>query len=103
VTSPADQQHAVWLGGSWKYCPWRILALSAPTFIALVFAMRRLAPTRLLLAGGASGLLSGALGATIYGLFCPETSATFVATWYTLGILASGAVGALLGPRIMRW
>ena len=103
IATPADQQRAVWLGGSWNLCPWRILALSAPTYVALVFAMRRLAPTRLILAGGAAGLLSAALGATIYGLFCPETSATFVATWYTLGIIASGAVGALLGPRLLRW
>jgi hypothetical protein len=103
VSTPADQQRAVWLGGSWTLCPWRILALSVPTYIALVLAMRRLAPTRLRLAGGAAGVLSGALGATIYGLFCRETSATFVATWYTMGILASGAIGALLGTRLLRW
>ena len=103
LSTPADQQRAVWLGGSWTLCPWRILSLSVPTYIASVLAMRRLAPTRLILAGGAAGVLSGALGATIYGFFCPETSATFVATWYTLGILASGAIGALLGPSLLRW
>jgi hypothetical protein len=27
----------------------------------------------------------------------------FVATWYTLGIAATGALGALLGPRLLRW
>jgi hypothetical protein len=103
VSTPADQQRAVWLGSSWNRCPLRILALSAPTFVALVIALRRLAPTQLALAGGAAGVLSAALGATIYGLFCPETSATFVAIWYTLGILMSGVIGALLGPRLLRW
>jgi hypothetical protein len=27
----------------------------------------------------------------------------FVATWYTLGIGLAGALGALLGPRVLRW
>ena len=27
----------------------------------------------------------------------------FVATWYTLGIALTAALGALLGPRLLRW
>jgi hypothetical protein len=47
--------------------------------------------------------LAGGVGATVYGLYCQETAAAFVATWYTLGVAACAAVGALLGPRILRW
>ena len=38
-----------------------------------------------------------------YALACTEASPAFVAVWYTLGIIVTGAVGALLGPRVLRW
>jgi hypothetical protein len=44
-----------------------------------------------------------ALGACGYALACAEPSPAFVAAWYTLGILATGALGAALGPRVLRW
>jgi hypothetical protein len=65
--------------------------------------LRQLAPTRLRLAGAGAGLLAGALGATVYGLHCPETGAAFVATWYSLGVATWAAIGAALGPRLLRW
>jgi len=98
-----DQRAAAWLGHSWTLCPWRILVAAAPVFVALVLALRRLAPTRLALAGAAAGLLAGAIGATVYGLACNETSATFLAFWYTLGIAGCAAIGAVLGRWLLRW
>jgi hypothetical protein len=62
-----------------------------------------MAPTRLRLAGAAAGLLAGGVAATVYGLHCQEMTAAFVVTWYSLGVAASVAVGALLGPRLLRW
>ena len=38
-------------------------------------------------AGAAAGLAAGAFAATVYCLHCPEVSAIFVLTWYSLGIL----------------
>jgi hypothetical protein len=55
------------------------------------------------IAGLAAGLTSGGLAATMYALHCPEWAASFVATWYALGILASGALGAVAGRRVLRW
>ena len=55
------------------------------------------------LAGAAAGLLSGTGGALIYTLHCTEMAAPFLAIWYLLGILIPAAVGALLGPRLLRW
>jgi hypothetical protein len=103
MRTPAGSMEAVVLGHTWKWCPFRILTLSAPLTLALCLAMRRLAPTRLTLAGAAAGVLAGGLAAAIYGLYCQETSAVFLAVWYSLGVAASGALGALLGPRLMRW
>lgn len=92
-----------WLGRSWDLCLPRIVGLSAPVFLAVIWAMRALAPTRLHLAGFAAGIAAGAVGATVYGLACDESAAAFMATWYSLAILAVGAIGALLGPRLLRW
>jgi hypothetical protein len=80
-----------------------VLRLAIPIFIGLLWAYRRLAPTRLRAAGAAAGLAAGASAATLYCLHCPETSALFVLTWYSLGIAMMTAIGALLGPRLLRW
>ena len=97
------QMTALWLGQTWDVCPLRIIALAAPLFVGTTWAMRGLAPTRLAAAGAAAGLFAGAAGATIYGLYCEETAATFVFAWYTLGIALCAGLGGLLGPRLLRW
>ncbi len=102
TASPADRLD-VWLGGSWRRCPFNILALSAPTLVLTLAMVRRLAPTRLRAAGAAAGLLAGGVATTAYALHCPETAPAFVATWYTLGMLLSAAVGGIIGPWALRW
>ena len=101
--TPVGDWLSMWLGNTWKKCPWLVLALSAPIFIGLLWSFRRLAPTRLRAAGAAAGIAAGAWAATLYCLHCPEVSAIFVLTWYTLGIALAAAVGAVLGPRLLRW
>jgi hypothetical protein len=101
--SPAVSNTAFWLGSSWWECPLYVIALSAPVVVALIFALSRLAPTRLALAGAAAGLVGGATGATAYALHCVETSPAFVLVWYSLGLAATSAAGALLGRRMLRW
>jgi hypothetical protein len=101
--APAGETVAMWLGESWKVCPWLVLLLSLPIFVGLLWSYRRFAPTRLRAAGATAGLSAGAWAATLYCLHCPEVSAMFVLTWYSLGIGLATAVGALLGPRLLRW
>lgn len=101
--TPRSEWLAMWLGKTWMVCPWLVLALSAPIFVGLLWSFRRLAPTRMRAAGGAAGLAAGAFAATIYCLHCPEVSAIFVLTWYSLGILLAAGIGALVGPRLLRW
>lgn len=103
LASPADERAAHVLGESALQCPWNVLALSLPGLVASLWALRGLAPTRPRAAGLAAGLLAGAIGAFAYALACHEASVTFVALWYSLGIALSGALGALLGPRLLRW
>jgi hypothetical protein len=103
ITAPDDKRMAMWLGQSWAICPAIVLALSLPIMATLMFAARSLAPTQLRLTGAVIGLASGAAAATIYCLHCPEATATFVLSWYTLGIVLAAGVGALLGPKLLRW
>lgn len=91
------------LGSTWRVCPLNIAMLSLPMFCASLWAMKGLAPTRPALAGAATGLLSGALGALVYTLHCPESAAPFLAIWYVLGIFIPAGAGALIGWRLLRW
>lgn len=91
------------LGRSWASCPWRVAALSVPALAAAMWALRGLAPTRPRWAGFAAGLFAGSLGALGYALYCPELSPLFVLVWYTAGVLLPAALGALLGPLLLRW
>jgi len=94
---------ALWLGHTWKVCSPLIVLLAIPIYACLIAAIRSLAPTRPARAGAAAGFVAGALAATFYGLHCPEQAAVFVVTWYTLGIGAATALGALAGSRLLRW
>jgi hypothetical protein len=103
MLTPAPMREGLVFGDTALRCAISIMLLSVPVFGACVWAFRRLAPTRLRLAGGATGVLSGAVGAGVYAFSCPETSAAFMITWYTVGILVAGLLGALAGPRLLRW
>ncbi len=102
AAAPGERIGAL-LGRSWYRCPLIVAGVALPALAAVLCTLRGMAPTRLREAGLAAGLLAGALGAIGYALHCPEESLAFIAVWYSLGILASGALGALLGPRLLRW
>jgi len=101
--TPAGERTAAILGQTWRVCPFAIAMLSVPVFIAIFWALRGLAPTRLRLAGAVGGLLSGALATLVYCLHCPEMGVAFWGVWYVLGMLVPTAIGALLGKRLLRW
>lgn len=100
--TPQDRQDLI-MGVSASSCPFNIAILSAPVFVAAMWAMRGLAPTRLVLAGAAAGLLAGGVGALAYALYCIEMAAPFLGTWYLAGMLIPAAAGALVGPLLLRW
>lgn len=100
---PAGERAAALLGHSARSCPWIVFGLSLPALWLTLRAVSSLAPTRGRLTGFAAGLFAGALGASGYALACDELAPSFVATWYTLGILLVGLLGAVLGKRLERW
>jgi RNA polymerase sigma-70 factor (ECF subfamily) len=99
---PAERRDLLF-GRTWASCPLLIATLSVPTFVAMIWAVKGLAPTRLRLAGAAMGLASGGIGAVVYSLHCPEMEAPFLGSWYLVGLLIPTAMGMLLGPRLLRW
>jgi hypothetical protein len=103
LSTPSGDMRAALMGSTWDRCPWRIVALAIPGLALSLLALRRLAPTRPALAGAGAGLFVGGVSATVYGLHCGETSAAFTMIWYTSGIAACVALGALAGWRLLRW
>ncbi len=103
LITPADDWTALWQGQSWHVCSIKVATLSLPILAGYMLAFRAFAPTRLRLTGAVAGLSAGACAATFYGLHCPEASALFIFVWYSLGMMAAGAIGALTAPKLLRW
>ena len=83
----ATRRAVLFFGDTWDVCPFLIALLSVPGFIAAMWAMQGLAPTRLRLAGAAAGLFAGAVATLVYCLHCPEMAAPFIGFCYVLGML----------------
>jgi len=90
-------------GMHWATCLLCIPLFAVGPFAALIWALRKGAPTNLRRAGAIAGLVAGALGATAYAFHCPDDSVPFIAIWYGTLVALCGAIGALLGPRLLRW
>ncbi|TAG06292.1 MAG: DUF1109 domain-containing protein [Betaproteobacteria bacterium] len=103
IDAPADRRLPMILGVSWDVCSRNIAMLSIPLFLASIWVARQFAPTRLRVTGAVLGFFSGAVGALIYSMHCPELSPSFLMIWYTLGMLIPAVIGALLGRRLLAW
>ncbi|MGJ7508748.1 DUF1109 domain-containing protein [Variovorax sp. GT1P44] len=103
MSSPAEERPTLVMGQTWRVCTLNIAMIALPVFVAVLLALKGLAPTRLALAGAAAGAMAGGAGAAVYALHCPELAAPFVAVWYVAGIALPVVAGALIGPRVLRW
>ncbi len=101
--TPAGERVALVLGSTWKTCVLNITVLSLPLLVAGFLAIRGMAPTRPVLAGGTAGILAGATAAAVYALHCPEMTAPFLGIWYVLGVAVPTAIGAVLGKPLLQW
>ncbi len=101
--APVDQRNALIFGISWRECPVLIAGLSLPLLAILLRLFAGFAPQRPRLTGAVIGLAAGATTAMLYSLHCPETAMTFLLLWYSAGIAIIAAIGAIVGPRVLRW
>jgi hypothetical protein len=84
-------------------CVVLIPMLAALPFAALLLALRQGATSHPKLAGAVAGLVSAAIGATLYATHCPDDSPFFVATWYVIAAGFMAMLGAAIGERYLRW
>lgn len=91
------------VGNNSKFCLTFIPVISLPLLLAALLGLRHGAPSRPALSGAIAGMLSAGLAATLYASHCTDDSPLFVATWYTLATALVAAIGALLGPRMLRY
>jgi hypothetical protein len=103
ATTPAASWGARAIGSNSRLCLVAIVALAIAPLAVLLATMRAGAPRSPSLAGAATGLLSGAIGAFFYAIHCPDDSPLFVALWYTPPVLAMTVIGALAGRSALRW
>ncbi|MEB2847864.1 DUF1109 family protein [Rhizobiales bacterium RZME27] len=103
AATSAYEHHRLIMGISYWFCPLIILAAGAPLMAATFWFLRRAAPTQPRLAGFIAGATAGSIGAWVYSWGCIENGLTFVALWYTLGIVLCGLIGMLLGRQLLRW
>lgn len=103
TTMPMPERMPALMGDSARVCAPNILLLSALAAPFVFWSARAFAPTRPTLAGAAAGLLTAGVAATLYGLHCPEHTASFVAVWYLMGIGLAVAAGAAIGRVVFRW
>lgn len=100
---PASAWRPALVGTNWVHCLMLVPLFGALPLVLALWGIRQGAPTRPALTGFLAGLLAGGLGAAAYAANCPDDSPLFVMTWYPVGILGLGAVGALAGARLLRW
>lgn len=103
LAAPPGYRLQLMLGTTWHVTTSNIVVLSLPPLVAIMHAMRRLAPTRLRLTGAGVGLLAGAQGTLVYSLYTPEMSIPFWAVWHMLAMAITAALGAALAPKLLRW
>ena len=103
ASAPAGQRASMVAGTSAMMCVLSIAILSLPLLVAMFAALRGLAPTRLTAAGMVAGGLAGAAAALVYAVHCNEMALPFLAVWYVFGMFVPAAIGAVAGPRLLRW
>ena len=91
------------IGSNSLNCLPMVPILSLAPLAVVLWMLRRAAPASPALAGAAAGFMAALSGATLYAFHCFDDSPLFVATWYSLAVLGMTAVGAWLGPKLLRW
>ena len=101
--TPLSEWKAMIIGQYWLLCLLCIPLNAIVPFAAIIWVMRQLAPTNLMLAGAMAGRTAGSISAFAYSLHCTDDSFPFIALWYSLTIALCAVLGGLVGQRLLRW
>jgi len=101
--SPRAAWHAMLFSPQWSMCLICIPLFALAPFAALIWALRRAAPTHPALTGATAGMIAAASGAAIFSCCIPGSSLPFVTVWYGGVILFCALAGAAVSPWLLRW
>jgi hypothetical protein len=101
--APTEQWSALIFGRYWRACLISVPLYALVPLVILFGLARRGAPVDGRLTGACAGLASAGLATVAYSLHCPDDTAPFLATWYTIAIAVVTGLGALVFPRLLRW
>jgi hypothetical protein len=93
----------MFFGPQWEACLICVPLFAVAPFASLIWALRKEAPTNLTWTGAVAGLVAGALSAAVFALHHPSGSVPFIMLWYGGPIVVCALIGAVLGPRLLRW
>lgn len=100
---PSDAWAARLVGTNSLVCLTYIPLIGLAPLALFLRVLRHGAPSRPALSGALAGLAAGGIAATFYAAHCPDDSPLFVATWYTIAILALTLLGAAGARWAVRW
>jgi hypothetical protein len=103
MQAPAEQWSALIFGRYWRACLIAVPLYALLPLILLLLLARRGAPVDRALTGAFAGLASVGPATVAYSLHCPDDTAAFLATWYTIATVIVAALGALIFPRLLHW
>lgn len=101
--APTSHWDKMIMGDDWLECLLSIPIIAIAPFAIAIWAVRRAAPTNLVLTGAFTGLVAGGISAMAYALHCSDDSLPFIAVWYGSTIVLCTFAGAIFGPRLLRW
>lgn len=84
-------------------CLLSIPVLALPLLAAILWALSAGATLHPARSGAAGGLAAGGLAAAVYSLYCNQDAVLFTLPAYGAAILAITLLGALAGPRVLKW
>jgi hypothetical protein len=103
ASAPSSHWETMVMGDQWLECLLSIPIIAVVPFATIMWAVRRAAPTDLKRTGALAGLVAGGVSAAAYALHCADDSLPFIAVWYGATVVLCTIVGAMLGPRLLRW
>lgn len=106
LRDPIHRWRGMLLGANrWSsvHCLLYIMLFAAVPLAALILALRKGAPTQLIRAGAIAGIVAGGLGAAAYAFSCRSDTIQFIGIWYGAATALCAAIGARVGPRLLRW
>jgi hypothetical protein len=101
--SPRAAWHAMLFSPQWSMCLICIPLFALAPFAALIWVLRRAAPTHPALSGATAGIIAAASGAAVFSCCIPGSSLPFVTVWYGGVILLCALAGAVISPWFLRW